>query len=198
MINTMPYSLAKPISVYVSHEWQKDDIGTLPVRRDERWRSLRDLNKNVAEEVKTRNRKRPGHHKLNINIQRLRARHGQFILTSLCQRIQRADVLVMDLGSDQEDLYNKNVLIELGMAIGMGKLQSQDLFILKPDHLTIPSDLKGLLYTDYKSSPKEKIEVIDKLGFRAALKSTLTYIATQREMIGEPIENTVDVEGDSE
>ena len=104
----------------------------------------------------------------------------------------------MDLGSDQEGLYNKNVLIELGMAIGMGKLESQDLFILKPEKLTIPSDLKGLLYTDYRSSPKDKIEVIDKLGFRVALKSTLTYIATQRQMISEPVENTVDVEGDAE
>lgn len=194
MNQTSSYPTFHPIKVFVSHEWQKDTAGTVSVRQDARWKALRFLIKGIADEVKKRNESTPGRHKLAINIQRLRARHGQFILTALNQRIQMADILVMDLGSDTSDQYNNNVLIELGIAIGMGKLEKQGLFILKPKDLCMPSDLSGLLYTDYISTEDEKIKVVDRIGFRAAMRSTITYIAEQRNMIGEPSESVVDFE----
>jgi hypothetical protein len=49
------------------------------------------------------------------------------LLSTLRDRIKRADVLVMDLAG-----HNSNVLIEVGMAVAIHKGESGGLIILKP------------------------------------------------------------------
>jgi len=49
------------------------------------------------------------------------------LLSTLRERIERADALVMDLAG-----HNPNVLIEVGMAVALYKGESGALIILKP------------------------------------------------------------------
>ena len=59
------------------------------------------------------------------------------LLSTLRERIERADALVMDLAG-----HNPNVLIEVGMAVAMHKGESGALIILKPKNESWPSNLQ--------------------------------------------------------
>ena len=144
---------------------------------------LRKLINSVCNEVIIRAKKRRSITALDIRIRRLRGCHGQFLLNTLTNRIKRSDILIMDIGNDAGDGLNHNVLIELGMAIGLSKFDSKGLFVLKPVHLPLPSDLNGLLTTEYKLD-KRTIVPIDLVGFRAALRAVLFEIGQKRDMIG--------------
>ena len=117
------------------------------------------------------------------------------ILNSVRQRIRDADVLIMDIGNSQNDGFNPNVLIEVGMALGFSHHLDQALFILKPQGQILPSDLHGFLVTDYSFEGSE-FRLVDSQGFHAALRSTVQRIAEERLMIGRPKEDIVSVEGD--
>jgi len=60
------------------------------------------------------------------------------LLSTLRDRIERADALVMDLGG-----RNPNVLIEVGMAVAMYKGESGARIILKPKNEPWPTIFKG-------------------------------------------------------
>ena len=183
-----------PIQVFVSYEWGKDDQKNVKVRSDFRWQSLRATLQLVADEVMKRAKGyEAGDKVLDIRINRLRGRHGQFIMGSLQQRIERGDILIMDIGRNDAAGLNSNVLIELGIALGLNKMASEGLFILKPKDVILPSDLQGILITDY-TLKDGKIQIVDSVGFRAALRTTLVNLAAERRMIGAKKKPGVEIE----
>jgi len=89
----------------------------------------------------------------------------------------------MDIGNRNCTGYNSNVLIELGIALGLGKLDSAAVFVLKPRARKLPSDLAGFLVTDY-AKDGDSLALSDKPGFNAALRTKLMSLAESRGMIG--------------
>ena len=178
----------RSIQIYVSYEWSKEDRVPLPATRDGKWKALRELVKRVADEVKKRADNTKAEYPLSININRLRGRHGEFLLSTLRQRIEDGDIFIFDLGSSTQCEFNHNVLIELGMAIGLRDKDEKSIYVLKPVMTSGPSDLNGILYSDY-SPPGDagKLELSDKIGFTAAIRSTLIHIAKERGMMGTPL-----------
>jgi CAP12/Pycsar effector protein, TIR domain len=137
---------------------------------------LRELVKKVVNECETRSRLSPGEHKLDVRLYRLRGRQGMHLLSTLRDRIERADALVMDLAG-----HNPNVLLEVGMAVAMKKGESGALVILKPKNESLPSNLQGLVYCNYDKSLRKGLE--DKSGFRAALRTRIMKVAKDRHMV---------------
>ena len=97
-----------------------------------------------------------------ISFKRLRASHGKLVWESILKNINNADVLVFDVAAAPEvkDMpkdwsnikdviksFNYNVLVEIGVALGLDKR----VVLMCPDHLfdKVPSDLKGYLWTKY-------------------------------------------------
>jgi len=99
------------------------------------------------------------------------------LLSTLRERIERADALVMDLAG-----HNANVLIEVGMAVALYKGESGALIILKPKDERWPSNLQGIVYCNYDKSLRRGLE--DQAGFRAALRTRIFKIAKDRQMLG--------------
>ena len=166
----------KPIEIYVSCPWTKRGKSTLPIRQDKRWEFLRGLVKKVIEECQTRVRASPGGYNLDVRLHRLRGRQGMHLLSTLRDRIRRADALVMDIAG-----HNPNVLIEVGMAVAMHKGESGGLIILKPKNEPWPSNLQGIVYCNYDKSLRRGLE--DQAGFRAALRTRILNVAEERGMI---------------
>jgi predicted nucleotide-binding protein with TIR-like domain len=171
----------KPIEIYVSSPWSKSGESTVPIRQDRRWAFLRSLIKTVIEECHSRAQTSPGEYKLDIRLHRLRGRQGMNLLSTLRERIERADVLVMDLAG-----HNPNVLIEVGMAVAMYKGESGALIILKPKNEPWPSNLQGIVYCNYDKSLRRGLE--DQAGFRAALRTRILKVAKERQMLGSAID----------
>jgi hypothetical protein len=167
----------KPIEIYVSSPWSKRGKSTVPVRQDRRWAFVRNLITNVIDECHSRGRAAPGEYKLDIRLHRLRGRQGMNLLSTLRDRIRRADALVMDVAG-----HNPNVLIEVGMAVALYKGESGALIILKPKNETWPSNLQGIVYCNYDKSLRRGLE--DQAGFRAALRTRILKVATDRQMLG--------------
>lgn len=167
----------RPIEIYVSSPWSKRGKSTVPVRQDRRWAFVRNLITKVIDECHSRARATPGQYKLDIRLHRLRGRQGMNLLSTLRQRIERADALVMDLAG-----HNPNVLIEVGMAVALYKGESGALIILKPKNEPWPSNLQGIVYCNYDKSLRRGLE--DQAGFRAALRTRILKVATDRRMVG--------------
>ena len=170
----------KPIEIYVSCPWSKRGQSTIPMHQDKRWAFLRALVKKVMDECQAPVHAAPGEHKLDIRLHRLRGRQGMNLLSTLRNRIERADVLVMDLAG-----HNSNVLIEVGMAVAMHKGESGGLIILKPKNEAWPSNLQGIVYCNYDKSLQRGLE--DQAGFRAALRTRILNVAKDRRMIASEI-----------
>lgn len=179
-VRNIDFAAPKPIEIYVSCPWTKKGGLTVPMQRDKRWAFLRALLKKVIDECQARVRAFPGKYKLDIRLHRLRGRQGMNLLGTLRDRIDRADVLVMDLAG-----HNSNVLIEVGMAVAMQKGESGALIILKPKNEPWPSNLQGIVYCNYHKSLRRGLE--DQAGFRAALRTRILEVAKNREMTGGPI-----------
>jgi hypothetical protein len=166
----------KPIEIYVSSPWSKRGESTVSIRQDRRWAFLRSLTKTVIDECHSRVRAAPGNYKLDIRLHRLRGRQGMHLLSTLRERIERADALVVDLAG-----HNPNVLIEVGMAVAMYKEESGALIILKPKNEPWPSNLQGIVYCNYDKSLRRGLE--DQAGFRAALRTQILKVAKERQML---------------
>ena len=80
------------------------------------------------------------------------------------------------------------------MALQTDKYMSGGIFVLKPKTVPSPSDLNGILFTEYGKSlssknimgAKTQYKIIDGIGFNAALKSKIVRVARERGMIGAP------------
>ncbi|HEX5490541.1 MAG TPA: TIR domain-containing protein [Candidatus Udaeobacter sp.] len=180
MENTRP-STQKPIEIYVSSPWTKRGKSTVPILQDRRWAFLRSLIKTVIDECRSRAQASPGEYKLDIRLHRLRGRQGMHLLSTLRDRIERADALVMDLAG-----HNSNVLIEVGMAVAMYKGESGALIILKPKNEPWPSNLQGIVYCNYDKSLRRGLE--DQAGFRAALRTRILKVAKDRQMLNSEVD----------
>ncbi len=172
----------KPIEICVSCPWTRRGKSTVPIRQDKRWAFLRELITKVIDECKRRGETAPGKHKLDIRLYRLRGRQGMHLLSTLRDRIQRADALVVDLAG-----RNPNVLLEVGMAVGTNKGESGALIILKPKNEALPSNLQGIVYCNYDKSLTKGLE--DKAGFRAALRTRILKVAKERQMLSAAAED---------
>ena len=146
------------------------------MRQDRRWVFLRSLIKKVIDECQLRVAASPGEYKLDVRLHRLRGRQGMHLLSTLRERIERADALVMDLAG-----HNPNVMIEVGMAVAMYKGESGGLIILKPKNESWPSNLQGMVYCNYDKSLRRGLE--DQAGFRAALRTRILKVAKDRQML---------------
>ena len=165
----------KPVEIYVSCPWTKKGKTTVPIRQDKRWAFLRDLVKSVIDECQARVHTSRGEHKLHVRLHRLRGQQGMNLLSTLRNRIERADALVMDLAGG-----NPNVLLEVGMAVAMHKAELGALIILKPKNESWPSNLQGIVYCNYDKSLRRGLE--DQAGFRAALRTRILKVAKDRGM----------------
>ena len=191
-----------PIEEFLCYEWEKEDsMGSkVPkaLRQQRRWNGLRELIKSTIDNVKTRAAKTPGLYSLQIRVNRLRGRHGMYVLATLRERIRKADILVIDIGSAEPCSANANTLLELGIAICQGKSESGSLFILKPQELKWPSDLNGIMYTEYDGvgSKDGSPKLLDRLGFDAALRTRILVLARNRNMVGYPKKISVEYDDD--
>ena len=152
--------------------------------------------------------KHPGFEKSNqakVDFSRLRASHGKIIWTSVLERIKNSDILIFDVAMSPEassfdgkdpsgeslqqiikkmkdggNLFNANVLIEIGVAIALDKR----IMLLCPEEWRhfLPSDLKGYMWTFYNwgGSGKEiKRCFVDEYGMQNG------YIGMLREVLDE-------------
>jgi hypothetical protein len=85
----------RPIEICISFPWTKRSRSTVPLRQDRRWAFLREVVNKVIAERETRSRVSPGEHELDIRLYRLRGRQGMHLLSTLRDRIERHDALVM-------------------------------------------------------------------------------------------------------
>lgn len=157
----------RPLNVSVGYGWQKFDIEECDARNgrdvlsDTFWCSLRDELERKCDGVT----KSTG---VTVNLKRLRAGHGKILWLDIFDRIKNSDVLVFDVAAapdtktsfksacDIKEVVtglNANVLVEIGVALGLGKR----VLLLCPEHLlkTIPSDIKGFLWTTYFGKIKD-------------------------------------------
>lgn len=189
-----------PIQILIVYEWTKDSEGHAKgVRADSRWKRLRSITERVTEPFVKMVQKNPGQHPIQIRVNRLRGRHGMALIDALLDRIRKADIVIVDLGSETDENPNHNVFIELGMALYARKADSGSLFVLKPDNIKWPSDLEGFFYTEYESAStdSDKITLTDHLGFNAALRTRLREIAQDRGMFGDRDKASVQFDDDS-
>jgi len=186
----------QPIRIVVGYPWDKDDDGKVSSpRKGHHWQWLKAKVESEAKAIKTIAEKREGGIPLTIRIERLRGLHGAMLLDNLNARIERADILVMDIGSVSETQFNCNVLIEVGVAIGYGHHRKNNLFILKAQDRSAPSDLNGFLFSEYMQKEDGTLSLCDDPGFRAALRARIFDIAMERGMIGIPKESVVESNG---
>lgn len=191
----------KCLRVKVGYGWQKmaDNEGeseTYSVYRDVLWQSLRDKLECYGANFKAATG-------VDVCVSRLRAAHGKLVWQSILEGIAGADILVFDVGSMVEDsivadgtsvediltTLNHNVLVEIGVAVGMKK----PVMLLCPEKLfsAIPSDLKGYLWSLYsgKFVQKERLQfdrkMLDGPGFRGGFTAILHDVAESDGMLVE-------------
>ena len=193
----------KCLRVKVGYGWQKmaDNEGeseTYSVYRDVLWQSLRDKLECYGANFKAATG-------VDVYVSRLRAAHGKLVWQSILEGIAGADILVFDVGSMVEDsivadgtsvediltTLNHNVLVEIGVAVGMKKpvmlLCTEKLFS------AIPSDLKGYLWSLYsgKFVQKERLQfdrkMLDGPGFRGGFTAILHDVAESAGMLVENV-----------
>lgn len=183
------------VSISVSFAWEKKEDVVVGPLSDTRWKQLRGLIKKVQAEVDGRLKKTHPNTVLPQRLNRLRARHGGFILESLKERLRRTDIYVADISNYARDGFNPNVMLEVGMAIAMGIGAAGNMFLLIPEKFQTPSDLNGLLLTKYRLEDDE-ISIVDKQGFRAALMSSIYSVAHAKGLITALDESDDDIDND--
>lgn len=192
--NEIVKRFGRALQVSVGYGWQKFDWDECEARNgrdvlsDTFWRSLRDELKGKCDGVT----KSTG---IVVNLKRLRAGHGRILWLDIFERIKKSDVLVFDVAAapdaktplknacDIKDVVtglNANVLVEIGVALGLGKR----VLLLCPEHLlkTIPSDIKGFLWTTYFGKIKDgKFErkFSDEYGFQGGFMGMLKDVVRE-------------------
>ena len=88
-----------------------------------------------------------------VAYKRLRASAGRTMLDSIIKRIETANVIIVDITDP-----NKNVFIELGIALYINKNKDVSVYIIKEKkagddfHKDFPSDLQGFFISTYTVS----------------------------------------------
>ena len=188
----------KRITVAVGYGWQKfeeedflsEDMSLskkmvakgYEVLHDQFWKSIKEkFITKLGGISKTQN--------AEISFTRLRASHGKLVWQSILEKIKQADILIFDIAQppqmkaipesevDIKDIirgFNSNVLVEIGVALGLDKR----VVLMCPSHLfdDVPSDLKGYLWTTYtgKISREKFVRTFcDERGIQNAFMSML-------------------------
>ena len=199
---------AKPatVRVGVGYGWMKTDDDDdaqngRTVLADVFWQTIR-----KTFEPKHAVIERTGNH---VEFSRLRASHGKIIWSSVLERIKKSDILIFDIAAAPEasafdvknatlnldaivremsgkgNIFNANVLIEIGAAIALDKR----VMLLCPEQLrsAIPNDLKGYLWTLYNWKGRGKDSkrcFLDQYGMQNG------YMGMLRDVLAEKIEQT--------
>lgn len=105
-----PYS----VNIYMGYGWGSDNVLS-----DKYWNFWREKFSNICEHTEKNIRKVCPY--IVIGLNRLRASHSQFVYDSIVEKIKAADVLIFDISASDGIGFNSNVLIEVGIALGLGK-----------------------------------------------------------------------------
>ena len=160
------------------------------------WRFLKKSVESVVSELEKRALKRQKPKcPLRVSVGRLRGRHAGTITGAILKRINEADVVIFDISG-----RNPNVHFELGCAVAMKGIESGRIFIfcqsgdksaeIDREIFRPASDLSGFLFTLYSRNTKsaKRLDSYAKLddlaGFKAALRSTLIEVASEKGMWG--------------
>ena len=173
------------IRIAVSYAWPEGKTA----RTDKKWAALRNLLQSVCSEAHKRAVKLDGKSDIRFSVSRLRASHGTLVLGALVERIRSADAYVADVAAEDGDSCNPNVMVEVGLAIASRHGENDTLFLLKPKELSskpekfpFPSNLQGVLWTEYLRKTDD-LSLIDLPGFTAALRSRLLRAAIERGLL---------------
>lgn len=190
--------MSPSVKVYIGYGWGKFDakdkerLHGHEILADQFWQSLKD--KFDRKQISV-----PSYQdKIRVSCNRLRGIHGKEIWATVRDRIAKADVLIFDVAAainpkllvdiyDGDDItgkitsFNSNVLIEIGVALGMGKR----VLLLCPKNLfkKIPSDLQGYLWSVYSIKYENDVFVrrfADEYGINAAFGSMLRSAAIDK------------------
>ena len=108
--------IVKPytVNIYMGYGWDGNNVLS-----DKYWRFWREKFSNICECTERNIKKVCPYFVVGFN--RLRASHSQFVYSSIVEKIKAADVLIFDISAANGIGFNSNVLIEFGIALGLGK-----------------------------------------------------------------------------
>jgi hypothetical protein len=193
------------IRIAIGYGWREFDGGSHGL--NPHWRFLKKSVESVVSELGKRALKRQKPiFPLRVSVGRLRGRHGGTVTGAIFKRIEQADVLIFDISG-----RNPNVHFELGCAVATKGIESGRVFIFcqsgveasdgHQEKFLTPSDLAGFLFTRYSAGSKsakssDPYAVLeDSAGFKAALRSTLIEVASEKGMWGAS-KQTLDSDGE--
>ena len=142
----------KIVRVFIGYSWDGK------ANEDEHWKNFLQP---VFNRYKDKFEERFAEYGMKLSVQRLRGTHAGRVFDDILGKIASADILVFDIAdresgenskskskSTPKAIFNPNVMMELGIALALKK----DVFLMVRDDAfaSVPSDLKGFLYTVYK------------------------------------------------
>lgn len=158
----------KSVLVRVAYPWGEDTKQHI-ISKDNIWKFIKSiLEKSCGALNKAQANKKLA--PVTCRFSRMRALHGSDLLGTFIHRCKEADILIFDITK-----HNPNVMLELGIALGLRQGPDGCIFILqqvdddKQPTCKIPSDLTGYFFTFYKRNSNEIYSLTDERGFAAAL-----------------------------
>ena len=114
-----------------------------------------------------------------VEVRNVRASAGQNVFHSIYNRIDKADIIVVDLSTKTEDL--RNIWLELGIALAISQKEGKEnIYLITADdisknsiHEVLPSDLQGFFLTSYNYKEEGKIKFGDNNSFLMSLHVAL-------------------------
>ncbi len=156
-----------PIQIRFAYAWNGEN-GEMLKEKKLLWALLKKILKQCCDTINSAQirKKLP---LIPFRVSRMRAIHGDIILNNLLKRCDETNILIFDITE-----RNPNVMLELGIALGIRNGVTGNIFILtevdkdeKPLQ-KIPSDLQGYLLTYYQTL-KHTPSFVDLIGFKSAL-----------------------------
>jgi hypothetical protein len=171
MINN---NIKNQFTISSAYQWSVDKIS---VNNSElAIKSIAEMIKNKFSKNKTLN--------YNINYRRLRASAGRTMLDSIMKRIEKSQVIIIDITTS-----NRNVFIEAGIALALEKNNPfLSVYFIKeknndlPLPNGIPSDLQGYFISEYINEDG-KITFKDGNSLRLSIESDVKEYFNAKEQI---------------
>lgn len=170
------------LRVYVGFAWQKN----CDCRSDARWSAIKKYFKKTNEYIEKK-------YGVRVDFGRLRASHGRFVWDSVRHKIGKADILLFDVAAMPakdprvgENVryqgFNTNVVLELGAAL---MNPNAKIIVMCPTNIKNrwPSDLSGLMYTEYQDEQTRdgfKRKFLDKWGVLPQYRARLAEVVEEK------------------
>lgn len=163
--------MAKVFSIAVISKWFDEDKHKFEYQRSKALRTkLRTSLSKVISNSDTQ---------FQIEVRNIRASAGQNVFRSIYNRIDKADIIVVDLSTKTEDL--RNIWLELGIALAIAQIKGKEnIYLITTDdisgnliHEVLPSDLQGFFLTSYNYKEEGKINFGDNNSFLMSLHVAL-------------------------